>query len=54
MNNDLVRDLQDLHDEYAAAVNTAIAEDREQLVDQLADEFSAVALTLMLRRQSAA
>jgi hypothetical protein len=36
-----------LHDEYAAAVNAAIDENREELVDQLADEFSVVALELM-------
>jgi len=43
-----------LHDEYAAAVNVAIEEGRDELVDQLADEFSEVALELMITSRRAA
>jgi hypothetical protein len=43
-----------LHEEYAAAVNVAIEEGRDELVDQLADEFSEVALELMTAGRNAA
>jgi hypothetical protein len=46
--------LRALHDEYASAVNVAIDEGRDELVEQLADEFSAVALELMLDQALAA
>ena len=36
-----------LHDEYAAAVNTALDEGRDELVALLADEFSEEALRMM-------
>lgn len=39
--------LQALHDEYAAAVNVAVAEDRAELVAQLADEYADAALELI-------
>jgi pyruvoyl-dependent arginine decarboxylase (PvlArgDC) len=39
--------LQALHDEYASAVNMAIAEDREELVPGLVDEYADAALQLM-------
>ena len=46
--------LRALHDEYAAAVNVAIDEGRDELVDQLADEFSQVALEMMTEPARAA
>ncbi len=54
MDNNIEARLRALHDEYATAVNVAIDEGRDELVDQLADEFSAVALDLMLDRARAA
>ena len=54
MDNDLTDRLLALHDEYAAAVNAALDEDREELVHELADEFSTVALELMSDRDRAA
>jgi hypothetical protein len=39
--------LQALHDEYATAVNVAIAENREELVARLADEYTDAALRMM-------
>jgi hypothetical protein len=39
MTDETVRRLQALDDEYTAAVNTAIAEDRMDLVQRLADEY---------------
>ncbi|MGQ0573123.1 MAG: hypothetical protein ACT4RN_02840 [Pseudonocardia sp.] len=39
--------LQALHDEYASAVNSAVAEDRDELVAKLADEYTDVALALI-------
>lgn len=44
----------DLHAEYAGAVNVAVAEDREELIDELVDQFSAAALQLMTSRDRAA
>jgi hypothetical protein len=52
--NDLTSELLALHEEYAAAVNTALDEDRLELVEQLADEFSDAALELMSRPDRAA
>ena len=54
VSNDLAGELLALHEEYAAAVNTAIAEGRHELIDLLADEFSDVALELMTRPDRAA
>jgi hypothetical protein len=53
-NNNIEARLRALHDEYAAAVNVAIDEGRDELVDSLADEFSEVALELMLDKVLAA
>jgi len=39
--------LQILHDEYASAINVAVAENRTDLVTQLAAEFPDAALQLM-------
>ena len=47
MDDDLNDRLLALHDEYAAALNAALDENREELVRELADEFSSVALELM-------
>ena len=54
MNDDLTDRLLALHDEYAAAVNAALDENREELVRELADEFSSVALELMSESPRAA
>ena len=54
MHNDIAGRLLALHDEYAAAVNTALDEGSEELVHELADEFSTVALELMSRPDRAA
>ena len=47
MDNTIETRLRALHDEYAIAVNVAIEEGRDELVGQLADEFSVVALEMM-------
>ena len=39
--------LEELHAHYVEAVNTAVAEDRMDLVERLADEYDRVALALM-------
>ena len=54
MDDDLTDRLLALHDEYAAAVNAALDENREELVRELADEFSSVALELMSESPRAA
>ena len=54
MDNDLTASLLALHDDYAAAVNTALDEGRDELVELLADEFSEAALELMSRPNRAA
>jgi hypothetical protein len=54
VNDDLTDRLLALHDEYAAAVNAALDENREELVRELADEFSSVALELMSESPRAA
>lgn len=53
MDDDLNDRLLALHDEYAA-VNAALDENREELVRELADEFSSVALELMSDSERAA
>ena len=47
MTDETVRRLQALDDEYTAAVNTAIAEDRMDLVQRLADEYPEAAAEVM-------
>ena len=54
MDDDLNDRLLALHDEYAAALNAALDENREELVRELADEFSSVALELMSDSERAA
>ena len=54
MDDDLNDRLLALHDEYASAVNAALDENREELVRELADEFSSVALELMSDSERAA
>jgi hypothetical protein len=54
VDNDLTSQLLALHEEYAAAVNTALDEGRHELVELLADEFSEAALELMSRPNRAA
>ena len=39
MKDETVRRFKALDEEYTAAVNSAVAEDREDLVQQLADEY---------------
>ena len=45
----LADNLHDLNDFYVDAVNRAVAEGRDDLVAELADEYSARATTLMAR-----
>jgi hypothetical protein len=47
MNDATVRRLQALDEEYTFAVNSAIAEDREDLVKQLVSEYPDAALEIM-------
>ena len=47
-------DLRDLNDTFVDAVNRAVAEDRDDLVAELASEYSARAMTLMTRERPAA
>jgi ABC-type transporter Mla subunit MlaD len=54
VDDDLNDRLLALHDAYAAAVNAALDENREELVRELADEFSSVALELMSDSERAA
>ena len=54
MDNDLTSQLLALHEEYAAAVNTALDEGHHELVELLAHEFSEAALELMSRPNRAA
>ena len=44
--------LQQLHDSYIERVNIAIAEDRNDLVDALAAEYTDVALTTLLAAEA--
>lgn len=46
--------LQALHDEYASAVNMAIAANRDELVATLADEYTDAALAMMTDDSAAA
>jgi len=45
----LVDCLRELHEVYADAVNRAVAEDRDDLVQELVSEYEGEALTLMSR-----
>ncbi len=45
----LVDSLRELHDVYTDAVNRAVAEDRDDLVEDLVSEYNQEALTLMAR-----
>ncbi len=47
MNDATVRRLLELDQEYTAAVNCAIAEDRDDLVDVLVDEYPDAAAQIM-------
>jgi hypothetical protein len=47
MTDETVRRLQALDEEYTAAVNYAIAEDRMDLVQRLADEYPDAAAEVM-------
>lgn len=47
MNDATVRRLNALDDEYTAAVNEAIAEDRDDLVQQLVSEYPDAAAEIM-------
>jgi hypothetical protein len=48
-----VRRLLELDQEYTAAVNSAIAEDRGDLVAELADEYPDAAAEIMMREDAA-
>ena len=48
-NLSLVEHLRVLHDDYVDAVNRAVAEDRDDLVEDLADEYTDAATALMAR-----
>ena len=45
----LVDSLRELHEEYVDAVNRAVAEDRDDLVEELVFEYDGEALKLMSR-----
>ncbi len=45
----LVASLRELHEVYADAVNRAVGEDRDDLVEDLVSEYNQEALTLMAR-----
>ena len=45
----LVDSLRELHEVYADAVNRAVGEDRDDLVEDLVSEYNQEALTLMAR-----
>lgn len=47
MNDSTVRRLNALDDQYTAAVNEAIAEDRDDLIDQLVAEYPDAAAEIM-------
>jgi len=47
MNDATVRRLQALDEQYTAAVNAAVAEDRDDLVEQLAAEYPDAAAEIM-------
>ncbi|HET6257093.1 hypothetical protein [Pseudonocardia sp.] len=47
MKDDTVRRLNALDDEYTAAVNAAVAEDRDDLIQQLVSEYPDAALEIM-------
>lgn len=47
MKDDTVRRLNALDQEYTAAVNSAVAEDRDDLIQQLIAEYPDAALELM-------
>jgi hypothetical protein len=47
MKDDTVRRLNALDQEYTAAVNSAVAEDRDDLIQQLIDEYPDAALEIM-------
>jgi hypothetical protein len=53
MKDATVRRLQALEDEYTFAVNAAIGENRDDLVDALAAEYPDAALELLLRSDAA-
>lgn len=50
--HDLPTTLRQLHDNYIEQVNIAIAEDRNDLVDALAAEFTEVAVTTLLAAET--
>jgi len=45
----LVDSLRDLHDQYVDAINRAVAEERDDLVFRLADDYTDEATALMSR-----
>ncbi|GAA1304086.1 hypothetical protein ACQPZA_29940 [Pseudonocardia xinjiangensis] len=47
MKDDTVRRLNALDDEYTAAVNAAVAENRDDLIHQLVEEYPDAALEIM-------
>jgi hypothetical protein len=47
MKDDTVRRLNALDDEYTAAVNVAVAEDRDDLIQELVAEYPDAALEIM-------
>jgi hypothetical protein len=53
MKDATVRRLQALEDEYTFAVNAAIGENRDDLVEVLAAEYPDAALELLLRSEAA-
>ncbi|WP_214402121.1 hypothetical protein [Pseudonocardia lacus] len=53
MKDTTVRRLLALDQEYTAAVNSAIAEDREDLVAELADEYPDAAAKIMIADSAA-
>jgi len=50
---DIARDLERLHEEYAYRVNLALEEDRETLVWQLADAYADEALLAIIANGTA-
>ncbi len=53
MKDATVRRLQALEEEYTFAVNAAVGENRDDLVEQLAAEYPDAALDLLMRSDAA-
>jgi hypothetical protein len=53
VNDATVRRLLELDQEYTAAVNSAIAEDRDDLIDVLVDEYPDAAARIIIAEDAA-